>query len=184
MNLADAGLFKLKDKKSPGYFDWNFEKIKESLKLINDEFDELQQLNPRDISYVYNGFSPISVRLIELFLEMQGLNALHQKGLLKLVGLTEDKIKIAAGEAKFFNPPASQPGRPAFKKKKILIYFIGGITFAEMAAIRFLQNLYPKYKFIIATTSIINGESALAQLLGPGTGPEDQGLLLGELLKK
>jgi len=82
--------------------------------------------------------------------------------MLKLVGLTEEKVWISPGEQKFFNPPAAAPGRPAFKKKKILVYFIGGITYAEMAAIRFLQNLYPKYKFIIATTSIINGETAIS----------------------
>ena len=29
MNLEDAGLFKLKDKKAPGYFDWNWNKIKD-----------------------------------------------------------------------------------------------------------------------------------------------------------
>ena len=49
-----------------------------------------------------------------------------------------------------------------FKKKKVIIYFIGGITYAEMEAIRFLQLTNPSYKFIIATTSIINGETALA----------------------
>jgi hypothetical protein len=47
------------------------------------------------------------------------------------------------------------------KKKKVLIYFVGGITYAEMAAIRFLQNLNPGFKFIIATTCIINGVRAL-----------------------
>ena len=184
MNLSDAGLFKLKDKKAPGYFDWNWQRIKEQYKLINDE--GVNHMSPSDISYVYNGFAPISVRLIELFIEMGGLQNMMQKGLLKMLGLTEDKIKISPGEQKFFNPGAQQPGgsRPVFKKKKIMVYFIGGITYAEMAAIRFLQNLYPKYKFIIATTSIINGESALHQLLGPGTGPQDQGLLLGEILKK
>jgi len=62
----------------------------------------------------------------------------------------------------------------------LLIYFIGGITFAEISALRFLQNLYPKFKLIIATTCIINGESALKQLLGP----QDNGLLLTEILKK
>jgi hypothetical protein len=181
MNLSDAGLFKIKDKKMPGYFDWNWQKIKESLKLVNDE--GVNFMSPSDISYVYNGFAPISVRLIEMFLEHGGLAALQSKGILRQVGLTDDKIRISPGEAKFFDAKASA-GRPVFKKKKILVYFIGGITFAEMAAIRFLSNLYPKYKFIIATTSIINGESALKQLLGPGTGPEDQGLLLGEILKK
>ena len=29
MNLSDAGLFKLKDKKAAGYFDWNWQRIKE-----------------------------------------------------------------------------------------------------------------------------------------------------------
>jgi|TARA_B110000285_G_C15098654_1_gene603620 hypothetical protein len=61
----------------------------------------------------------------------------------------------------------------------VLVYFIGGITFAEMAAIRFLQLLNPAYKFIIATTCIINGESALSQLLGPA--PEEHGLVLADL---
>jgi len=48
-----------------------------------------------------------------------------------------------------------------------------------MAAIRFLQLINPAYKFIIATTSIINGETALSQLLGPA--PEEQGLILADL---
>ena len=52
-------------------------------------------------------------------------------------------------------------GRPMSKKKKILVYFVGGITFGEIAAIRFLQNIHPKYRFVIATTSIINGDTAL-----------------------
>ena len=105
MNLSDAGLFKVKDKKMPGYFDWNWLKIKESLKLVNDE--GVNFMSPSDISYVYNGFAPISVRLIEMFLEHGGLAPLQQKGILKLVGLTEDKIRISPGESKFFNPPAA-----------------------------------------------------------------------------
>jgi hypothetical protein len=66
MKLQDAGLFKLKDKKAPGYFEWNWNKIKEQFKLVNDE---VNLLSPSDISYVYNGYSPISVRVIEMFLE-------------------------------------------------------------------------------------------------------------------
>lgn len=51
-------------------------------------------------------------------------------------------------------------------RKKILVYFIGGVTFAEIAAIRFLNNLFAdkKLKFIIATTSIITGNRSVAQL--------------------
>jgi len=72
-------------------------------------------------------------------------------------------------------------GRKAGQKKKIMIYFVGGITYGEMAAIRFLQKLNPTYKFIIATTSIINGKTALAQLLGPL--PETHGLDLTQFKK-
>ena len=39
------------------------------------------------------------------------------------------------------------------KKKIILVYFIGGVTFAEVAAIRFLnEEKDAKIKLIIATT--------------------------------
>ena len=77
---------------------------------------------------------------------------------------------------RFFNPEAPISGTNfsrSFKKRKILVYFLGGITFGEIAAIRFLQRLNPKYKFIIATTCIINGESALKEMQGPGTEAED-----------
>ncbi len=47
------------------------------------------------------------------------------------------------------------------RKKRILIYFIGGITYGEIAAVRFLNKLFKDKKFIIATTQIINGETCM-----------------------
>jgi hypothetical protein len=112
-----------------------------------------------------------------MILEKNGMSSPEMKNLLKLIGLTDDKIRIPSNEFRFFNPEAPQSGanvsRSPFKKRKILVYFLGGITFGEIAAIRFLQKLYPKYKFVIATTSIINGETALKEMLGPGTDAED-----------
>ena len=110
----------------------------------------------------------------------------EKKGHLQSLGLTHDKLRVPPNEAKFFNPEGSQPGmggRPTFKKRKVLVYFLGGINYAEIAAIRFLQKLFPMYRFIIATTSIINGETALRQMLGPGTEAHNQGLLVGEILR-
>ena len=76
MNLQDAGLFKLKekDKKAAGYFDWQWNKIKEVFNLVNDA--GVNFINPSDISYVFNGYAPISVRLIELILEAKGISSL------------------------------------------------------------------------------------------------------------
>ena len=98
-----------------------------------------------------------------------------------MIGVTDDKLKIPIGDSKFFDPRSGTRSSIGPKKKRVLIYFIGGITQAEIAAIKFLQNSNPMYKFIIATTSIINGESALQQLLGPDTA--DQSLVTEMLLK-
>jgi Sec1 family len=56
-------------------------------------------------------------------------------------------------ESEFFNP--KQTGQlldgPA-RRKRILVYFVGGITYGEIAAIRFLNKIFDDKKFIIATT--------------------------------
>jgi hypothetical protein len=38
------------------------------------------------------------------------------------------------------------------RRKRVLVYFIGGITYGEIAAIRFLNKIFKDKKFIIATT--------------------------------
>jgi hypothetical protein len=51
------------------------------------------------------------------------------------------------------------------EKKKILLYFLGGVTFAEIGAIRFMnQQPNAKFRFVIATTQIINGNRAVSQM--------------------
>jgi len=47
-----------------------------------------------------------------------------------------------------------------------LIYYIGGVTYGEIAAIRFLNKLFKDKKFIIATTSIINGDTCIEMIRG------------------
>ena len=77
-----------------------------------------------------------------MILEKNGMSSTEMKNLLKLIGLTDDKIRIPQNEFRFFNPEAPVSGvnvsRSPFKKRKILVYFLGGITFGEIAAIRFL----------------------------------------------
>jgi transposase-like protein len=47
-----------------------------------------------------------------------------------------------------------------------MVYFIGGVTYGEIAAIRFLNKLFKDKQFIVATTQIINGESCVDMLRG------------------
>ena len=46
------------------------------------------------------------------------------------------------------------------------MYYIGGVTYGEIASIRFLNKLFKDKKFIIATTQIINGDSCMEMLRG------------------
>ena len=52
------------------------------------------------------------------------------------------------------------------KKRRVLVYYVGGITYGEIAAIRFLNKLFTDRKFIIATTQIINGDACVEMLRG------------------
>jgi hypothetical protein len=61
-----------------------------------------------------------------------------------------------------------------------MVYYIGGITYGEIAAIRFLNKLFKDKKFIIATTQIINGETCIEMLRGN----HDTKLDLSHMLRK
>eukprot|EP00347_Sterkiella_histriomuscorum_P010829 403374767 len=173
MNLQDSKLLRVKDKR----LDWP--KLKKAFKLINEE-TRIQ--DPTDISYVYNGYSPLSIKLIETIFQSGGF------------AKTEEKLKILPGqhiyppnEQEFFltraQPSSVLPGgldQQAQRKKRVLIYFIGGITYGEIAAIRFLNKLFKDKKFIIATTQIINGETCIQMLRGKIS----NNLNLQSLLKK
>ena len=73
--------------------------MQESLGLLNPD---VNLESPSDISYVYNGYSPISVKLIELLVELQGIKPLKDKGLLSRLGLNDDKIHIPLQEQALF----------------------------------------------------------------------------------
>ena len=147
LNLQDTRLFKLKDKR----FDWN--KIKNELNLISEN---VRIDDPQSIHYVFGGMAPISVSLIERMCDVKGFLPM-QKTLSLLPG------RIMCPEA----PVEKEFFQQSMRTKKILIYFLGGVTFAEIAAIRYL-NKCPKFKdkvkFVIATTSIINGNKCIRQM--------------------
>lgn len=52
--------------------------------------------------------------------------------------------------------------------KRVLVYFVGGITYGEIAAIINLNEMMKekKLQFIVATTQIINGKKCIEMLKG------------------
>ena len=49
-------------------------------------------------------------------------------------------------------------------RKVTLVYFLGGVTYAEIAALRFLQQEDHPTDYIIATTHITNGDSLIESI--------------------
>ena len=117
-----------------------FEKISKKLNLTTDEINDL---NPQDTSFAYNGYCSIIVKLIEI-------------GIKKGWSEIKDILNILPGEY-FFSKNENEIINPD-EKKFILLVFIGGITYGEIAAIRFLNENMQFHKFIILTTSIINSK--------------------------
>ena len=52
------------------------------------------------------------------------------------------------------------------KKKIVLVFFIGGITMAEISAFRYLNKRNDDIEYVIVTTKLINGNNFLENLYG------------------
>jgi hypothetical protein len=122
--------------------------LNKNLKLINESVDIYK---PNDSSYVYSGYCPIFIRLIE-------------KALTKGWNSIKDVLNKTPGDFDYPKDEKLIIDNNSKDKKFILLIFIGGITYGELAAIRYLnQNLGDK-KFIILTTSIINNKKIFNSL--------------------
>ena len=97
--------------------------------------------------------APLSVRLVEM---MMSPEMMTPEGYAKVRDQIPGPLLVSDKLQDFF--------KETQRKKRILVYFIGGVTFAEIAALRFLNTMFPDKKFIVATTSIINGNSCMQQM--------------------
>lgn len=148
-NLEKAGLVRKQEGKS------NWLTIKRALQLVVEDTDTT---NPKDVSYVFSGYAPLSIRLIQHAIR-SGWRPLEE--ILKLLPGTHTESKRSA----FAHGPLDilphmdnkvQDGR----RSLVLVVFVGGVTFAEISALRFLSSQEGMaYDIIIGTTKIINGNT-------------------------
>ncbi|XP_032098463.1 vacuolar protein sorting-associated protein 33A isoform X2 [Sapajus apella] len=112
--------------------------------------------NPTDISYVYSGYAPLSVRLAQL-LSRPGWRSI------------EEVLRILPGphfEERQPLPTGLQKKRQPGENRVTLVFFLGGVTFAEIAALRFLSQLEDGgTEYVIATTKLMNGTSWIEALM-------------------
>ena len=141
-NLEKLGILKAADNKSI------YQTILKKLNLINEE--QFESKEQKDISYIYNGFCPIIIKLLEKMLE-------------KGWGNIKDILKELSGE---FEYPQDESEIISTKgdKQFILLIFIGGITYGELAGVRYLNSKLRNKKFIIITTNMINSKKLFDQM--------------------
>ncbi|CAD0039638.1 unnamed protein product [Aureobasidium pullulans] len=151
----------------------DYNSIRKTLKLFVDEVDEQ---DPTDISYVFSGYAPLSVRLVQCVLQKQLLARLSNP--------RSSSTPNANGGAGNGTPTPQATGWKGFEdvlarikgatarqtlrggsgsgRKTTIVFFLGGVTFAEIAALRFMgEQLGDKKKIVIATTGILSGDAAV-----------------------
>ena len=133
-NLEKAGLLK----KQEGKNNWN--NLVKAFKLIKED---VNQRIPDDIAYAYAGYAPLSIRLVES---------------LYTTGWNTEAIRNLPGE--YSSIRLSTEEKKSNEKPLVLLFFVGGVTFAEIAAIRYLnRRIDSRREFVVATTHLINSKS-------------------------
>ncbi|SNX84323.1 probable vacuolar sorting protein (hbrA) [Melanopsichium pennsylvanicum] len=174
-----------------------FASVRRSLRLINDDVDERA---PADISYVYSGYAPLSIRLVQAVAQKEALldpsRSDHARpvrmakprahpivgwrgfedAVNQLAGPTFDEIQsgsistfttttgtdhgsIQAGGTTLLHAPSD-----ADAVTTTLVFFLGGVTYTELAALRFMNSQTKNRRFVAATTNTINGNQMIQDL--------------------
>ncbi|RYP03526.1 hypothetical protein DL764_005081 [Monosporascus ibericus] len=133
----------------------NYTYLRKQLRLIVDEVNEQ---NPNDVAYVYSGYAPLSIRLIQCILQKQYILSITRGSGITGAGATagggaqgwrgfDEAVKHARGqtfeeaqkgEDKAVKARALLSG--GGEKKTVFVVFVGGITFTEIAALRFIAK--------------------------------------------
>ncbi|XP_019538536.2 vacuolar protein sorting-associated protein 33A [Aedes albopictus] len=126
-------------------------------KTLNLTAEHPEEVSPKDITYVHSVYAPLSIRIVEQHLKPNGWQILTEI----LPGPTfEDYQPTTALTSRrgSFTSEISQSDIP----RVIVVFFIGGCTFAEISALRFLtQQDENNVEFLVCTTKLINKNSFL-----------------------
>ncbi|SPO25351.1 probable vacuolar sorting protein (hbrA) [Ustilago trichophora] len=182
-----------------------FASVRKSLRLINDDVDERA---PVDVSYVYSGYAPLSIRLVQAVAQKEALldtsrdtrpvrnvkPRAHpivgwrgfEDSINQLPGATFDENQSTPSSSSSSSssstpstatstsngegvattaslmPPTSDPDAIT----TTLVFFLGGVTYTELAALRFMNSQTRNRRFVAATTNTINGNRMITDLAG------------------
>ncbi|KAE9409193.1 ATP binding protein [Gymnopus androsaceus JB14] len=181
-----------------------FSPLRKSLRLLIDDNPEALEELENDISFVYSGYAPLSVRLVQCVAQKGGVlsNPAEKEKSLESSNKAPDGGKVQAhpivGWKGFEDILAMIPGktvdvvqngvgvtpsggiaRPKDKATTTVVFFLGGCTYTEIAALRWVARQNRGRSFLIATTGIINGSSIVDGIAGiqkASAGTKDAGI--------
>lgn len=150
------------------------ERLKKDWNLLQE--DQVNVSDPQDIFYVFYQYAPISIRLIERIVFPTGINIQETMNILPGItfidtqqvpmelkrqrhGSTTSLNSLNRTNKQNVHHQVQQPT----ESKVTMVVFIGGITYGEIAALRFLAD--QNRDFIIATTNFTNGTNLMKSLL-------------------
>ncbi|XP_063106124.1 vacuolar protein sorting-associated protein 33B isoform X3 [Cavia porcellus] len=122
----------------------NFRAISKKLNLIPRVDGEYDLKVPRDMAYVFSGaYVPLSCRIIEQVLERRSWQGL------------EEVVRLLNCSECAFTDTTKEDRASSESLRLILVVFLGGCTFSEISALRFLGR-EKGYRFIFLTTAVTN----------------------------
>lgn len=167
----------------------NYAYLRKALRLIVEEVNEQ---DPDDIAYVYSGYAPLSVRLVQCVIQKPYLLSMTKGGASASQAGTqiggsaaasahgwhgfEDALKSVRGDT--FNKV--QKGEEHATKarhmlagagagKTVVVMFLGGITFTEIAALRFVARKEEgRRRLLVCTTDVLGGDRIMEVAIEKG----------------
>ncbi|XP_028823895.1 vacuolar protein sorting-associated protein 33B [Denticeps clupeoides] len=133
----------------------NFRALSKKLALVPKSDEEYDLRVPKDMAYIFSGaYVPLSCRLVEQVLERNGWTGLEE--VTRMINRHEFAVGAGGG--------GPEGGEKTDAQRVILVMFLGGCTYSEIAALRFLGR-ERGLKFIVVTTAITNSGRLLEALL-------------------
>ncbi|CAN7984366.1 unnamed protein product [Ixodes hexagonus] len=130
-----------------------FSAITRRLNLIPPNAGDNYDLkSPKDPGYVFSGaYVPVACRLVEQIMQREGVHGY------------EDALKLLPGPTSTFTLPHSK-GSSREPPGLVVVYFLGGVTFAEVSALRLLARL-KGFQILVAATATVNGNTLLENVV-------------------
>uniref|UniRef100_A0AAV1U9Y6 Uncharacterized protein n=1 Tax=Peronospora matthiolae TaxID=2874970 RepID=A0AAV1U9Y6_9STRA len=142
---------------------FDFPKKRKQLLLMRGVLDDEETRSPKDINFMfpYTGYAPMSIRLLQESLGMKYKTSAKDPASSR-ISLGREYESFSSSMSRLSGMASNvDKSSKGGKRMNVLVYYVGGITVAELTAFRFLNQKQSEFYFFIAATSICNGSRLL-----------------------